>query len=70
MIDHLALRCTDPEPYLARLIEAGLAFERRCVPQIGMDLIFVRDPNDVLVELGFAMAAEGGEDSARPPAVR
>ncbi len=57
MIDHFALRCTDPEHYAARLAAHGVAFDRMEVPQIGMQLIFVRDPNDVMVELGFPLDA-------------
>lgn len=56
MIDHFALRCAGPETYVARLEASGLAFEQSDVPQIGMHLIFVRDPNGVLVELGFPLA--------------
>lgn len=56
MIDHFALRCVDPESYVARLSEAGLAFDRMDVPAIAMHLIFVRDPNGIMVELGFPLA--------------
>jgi catechol 2,3-dioxygenase-like lactoylglutathione lyase family enzyme len=57
MIDHFALRFAgDPEKYAERLSAAGEAFDRMDVPQIGMHLIFVRDPNGVMVELGFPLA--------------
>jgi len=56
MIDHFALRCEDRERYAARLAEAGLAFDRMDVQAIGMHLIFVRDPNGIMVELGFPLA--------------
>lgn len=56
MIDHFALRCAgDPESYVARLDAHGRPFNRLTVPEIGMHLIFVSDPNDVLVELGFPL---------------
>ena len=56
MIDHFALRCTgDPDAYAARLAAAGETFERMDVPPIGLHLIFVRDPNGVMVELGFPL---------------
>ena len=55
MIDHLALRAADPESYAARLAAAGLAFDRMDVPEIDRHLIFVRDPNGILVELGFPL---------------
>lgn len=56
MIDHFALRAAGPDDYAARLSEAGLAYERMDVPMIGMHLIFVRDPNGIMVELGFPLA--------------
>lgn len=62
MIDHFALRCTDPESYVARLTDAGWPFERLEVQQIGRSLIFVRDPNAVLVELSFPL-----DDQIIPP---
>jgi catechol 2,3-dioxygenase-like lactoylglutathione lyase family enzyme len=55
MIDHFALRCSDPAPFVERLTARGYDFEQRDVPAIGMRLIFVRDPNAVLVELGFPL---------------
>lgn len=61
MIDHFALRCEDAEAYVERLTRHGHAFSRRDVPMIGMHLIFVRDPNGVLVELGFPLKAEQSE---------
>ncbi len=57
MIDHLALRASDPDSYAERLAAAGLTFDRMDVPEIGRHLIFVRDPNGILVELGFPLAS-------------
>jgi catechol 2,3-dioxygenase-like lactoylglutathione lyase family enzyme len=57
MIDHFALRCEDQAGQIARLEQAGLAFERADVPAIGMHLVFVRDPDGILVELGFPLPA-------------
>ncbi|WP_068073416.1 VOC family protein [Novosphingobium lentum] len=57
MIDHFALRCDDRASHIARLERAGLAFEQTEVPAIGLQLVFVRDPNGILVELGFALPA-------------
>lgn len=61
MIDHFALRCADPEAYAQRLTEHGCTFSRQDVPAIGMHLIFVRDPNDVMVELGFPLGSRPKE---------
>lgn len=57
MIDHLALRASDPDGYAARLAAAGLTFDRMDVPEIDRHLIFVRDPNGILVELGFPLVS-------------
>jgi catechol 2,3-dioxygenase-like lactoylglutathione lyase family enzyme len=59
MIDHFALRCSDPAIFVERMTAAGVKFTTRDVPAIGMRLIFVRDPNDVLVELGFPLGELG-----------
>jgi catechol 2,3-dioxygenase-like lactoylglutathione lyase family enzyme len=58
MIDHFALRCDSPQPYVDRLSRMGYAFTRRDVDLIGMHLLFVRDPNGVMVELGFPLTAD------------
>jgi len=55
MIDHFALRCADRAAHIARLQDSGLPFDQADVPAIGMHLIFVRDPNGILVELAFAL---------------
>ncbi|MFA5547136.1 MAG: VOC family protein [Porticoccaceae bacterium] len=56
MIDHFALRCEgSPEEYRARLDALGLDYQAMDVPMIGRHLIFVRDPNGVMVELGFPL---------------
>jgi catechol 2,3-dioxygenase-like lactoylglutathione lyase family enzyme len=52
MIDHFAFRCQDVGPVLDRLSASGLPFSQKDVAMIAMRLVFVRDPNDVLVELG------------------
>jgi len=57
MIDHYALRCEgSPEVYAGRLDAAGHPYERADIPAIGMHLMFVRDPNGIMVELGFPLA--------------
>ena len=60
MIDHFALRCDTPQPYVDRLTRFGYEFTRRDVEMIGMHLIFVRDPNGVLVELSFPLEKNEG----------
>ena len=57
MIDHFALRCEGPpDDYAARLDAADLGYERADVPAIGLHLMFVRDPNGIMIELGFPLA--------------
>jgi catechol 2,3-dioxygenase-like lactoylglutathione lyase family enzyme len=56
MIDHFALRGDDPAGLADRLTRHGSAFNRMDVPMIGMHLIFVRDPNGVMVEIGFPLS--------------
>jgi catechol 2,3-dioxygenase-like lactoylglutathione lyase family enzyme len=51
MIDHFALRCTDPDGLVSRLIERGIKFEDDEVPAVNARLIFVRDPNGILLEM-------------------
>lgn len=60
MIDHFALRCDVAQPYVERLTRLGHEFTRMDAAMIGMHLIFVRDPNGVLVELGFPLETNAG----------
>jgi catechol 2,3-dioxygenase-like lactoylglutathione lyase family enzyme len=57
MVDHVALRCEDAAAYEARLERSGLAYTTMDVPQIASRLIFVRDPNEVMIELSFPLAS-------------
>lgn len=55
MIDHFALRCDECALHVERLGRLGYAFDQADVPQIGRHLVFVRDPNGVMVELSFPL---------------
>jgi catechol 2,3-dioxygenase-like lactoylglutathione lyase family enzyme len=55
MVDHFALRRDDHDACEARLTRYGLSFEKMTVPEIEARLIFVRDPNEVMVELNFPL---------------
>ncbi len=57
MIDHFALRCVDPAAFVARLTAHDCNFSRLDVAELGLSLIFVRDPNGVLIELAFPLEA-------------
>jgi len=52
IVDPVALRCDSIEAYDDRLVRQGLEFSEMNVPQISIRLLFVRDPNGVLIELG------------------
>ncbi len=52
-IDHLAFRCSDLAAYQERLIERGVAFRERIVPDIAEHQLFAEDPNGITIELIF-----------------
>ncbi len=52
-IDHFALKCEDYDGVRARLEAKGVTLNFNDLPQINLRQIFVRDPNDILVELNF-----------------
>lgn len=52
-IHHIALRCTQYAATRTRLEAAGLPLQFNEVPQVGLRQIFVRDPNDILIEMNF-----------------
>ena len=56
-IHHIAFRCDDYDATLKKLEEEGLALHFMDVPQINLRQIFVRDPNDILLELNFLTEA-------------
>ena len=57
MIDHFALRYEDLTPVRTAMEQHGLSYDTLEVPQIGMCLLFVRDPNGIMVELSAPLAA-------------
>lgn len=52
-VHHLAFRCSDYDATRARLQEAGLELRYMDVPQVNLRQIFVRDPNDIMIELNY-----------------
>lgn len=52
-IHHIAVRCTNYDATRAQLEAEGLALHFNEVPQVGLRQIFVRDPNDILIEMNF-----------------
>jgi catechol 2,3-dioxygenase-like lactoylglutathione lyase family enzyme len=59
MVDHFALRRDDHDACEARLTQCGLSFDKMTVPEIASRLIFLRDPNEVMVELSFPIDEVG-----------
>ncbi len=52
-IDHVAFECSGHDETAQRLTEWGLPFRRREVAEVKLRQLFVRDPNDIMVELNF-----------------
>lgn len=71
-VDHIAFRCNGLEAMQQRLVDLGLAFRERVVPDIGEHQLFLQDPNGINIELVFSHA-EGnrvrGEQVAPPDMV-
>ncbi|WP_248797754.1 VOC family protein [Pseudomonas sp. MWU13-2105] len=53
-LDHVAFRCSDLPGYRQRLLDLGLPFNERVVPDLLEHQLFVEDPNGIKVELIFA----------------
>jgi catechol 2,3-dioxygenase-like lactoylglutathione lyase family enzyme len=61
MIDHFSLRVSGrPETLKQRLEAQALEYEELDADVIRTLLIFVRDPNGIMVELGFPWNSDGG----------
>ncbi len=52
-LHHVALRCSGHAELCARLEARGVEHVHSLVASIGLRQIFVKDPNDVLLELNF-----------------
>jgi|JI8StandDraft_1071087.scaffolds.fasta_scaffold112525_1 catechol 2,3-dioxygenase-like lactoylglutathione lyase family enzyme len=52
-IHHIALNCSGFEEMKARLDARGIDCAINDIPSIGLSQIFLRDPNDVVLELNF-----------------
>lgn len=53
-LDHVAFRGSDLESHRQRLLNQGLPFNERVVPDLLEHQLFVEDPNGIQVELIFA----------------
>jgi len=57
-LDHVAFRCSDLQGHRQRLLDLGLQFNERVVPDLLEHQMFVEDPNGMAVELIFAYSPE------------
>ncbi len=53
--DHIAFAVEELPPILARLDEAGVAYEKFSVEQLSLTQVFFKDPAGVKVELDYRM---------------
>jgi len=57
-LDHIAFRCSDLAEHQQRLLNLGLKFSERVVPDLSEHQVFVDDPNGIKIELIFAYLPE------------
>lgn len=75
VVDHIAFLATDPDKFNTRFESLGLAARKRYFPEFKLYQMFVKDPNDLTIELNFHGIAEepswgkGGENYADMPRV-
>lgn len=71
VVDHVAFVATDPESFIKRLREIGIAYRPRSFPDSGLYQLFIKDPEGITVELNFfgvkAQPEWGGEDYSKMP---
>ena len=58
VVDHIAFLATDPEKFAQRFDGLGLACRRRYFPEFKLFQMFVKDPNELTIELNFFGIAE------------
>jgi catechol 2,3-dioxygenase-like lactoylglutathione lyase family enzyme len=52
-LDHVAFRASDPVATIERLRTAGIAFDQKEIPELGLTQLFLHDPAGVRLELNF-----------------
>lgn len=55
-LDHVAFYADDLEAMLAHLNSLNVAFTRRGMPNVGLQQLFLTDPNGIVVELNYKAA--------------
>jgi catechol 2,3-dioxygenase-like lactoylglutathione lyase family enzyme len=75
IVDHVAFLATDPERFVKRFEDKGLASRRRYFPQFHLYQMFIKDPDGLTIELNFEGVTEepkwggGSENYATMPRV-
>lgn len=52
-IDHIAFECTDITGFRAHLDRLGHQYRHNAVPAAGLEQLFLKDPDGILIELNF-----------------
>jgi catechol 2,3-dioxygenase-like lactoylglutathione lyase family enzyme len=53
VVHHVAFEGSGHDQFVEKLTELGVSFDRNEIPSINLRQIFLRDPNDILIELNF-----------------
>lgn len=56
-IDHIAFECDDIAGFRAHLDRLGHRYRHNAVPAAGLEQLFIHDPDGILIELNFFVAA-------------
>ena len=71
VVDHVAFLASDPEGFVKRFKERGIAYRPRSFPEFELFQLFITDPDGLMVELNFygvkPGADWGGEDYSKMP---
>ena len=62
-IDHIAFNAAGLDEFVERFEKAGIEMSRRTVPEDGTHQIFIKDPNDIVVEIDFPAEEATGFES-------
>jgi catechol 2,3-dioxygenase-like lactoylglutathione lyase family enzyme len=75
VVDHIAFLATEPEKFNKRFDTLGMSVRKRYFPEFKLYQMFVKDPNDLTIELNFHGIVEepswgaGSENYAEMPRV-
>ena len=60
VVDHIAFLASDPQEFIDRFKQKGMAFRPRSLPESELYQLFIEDPNGVHIELVFDAAESKG----------